>query len=144
MIRRTPLLLALVWFAPAATAATLDGLAGHDDLFGRYAPGGDCKHQPRIAVAKTGISFEVAGKTEKATRLEQALGYFGPDYQGIAKVIFPFTRPDGEYPISMTFNSDEKPGALVIEGHAEGFAGGPPPAARNKALLDASPYARCK
>lgn len=144
MTRLALLLCASLGIASVATAATLDGLAGQDAIFGRYAPGGDCKRSPGIAVDPTGISFEVAGKTEKVTRLEEALGYFGPDYQGIAKVIFPFTRPDGEYPISMTFNYDEKPGALVIEGHAEGYAGGPAPAPRTKALLDGSPYARCQ
>jgi hypothetical protein len=144
MIHRALLLLASLGIASASAAATLDGLAGHDDLFGRYAPGGDCQRQPRIVADESGLSFEVAGKTEKATRPEQALGYFGPDYQGISKVIFPFTRPDGEYPIALTFHSEEKPGVLVIEGHAEGYPGGPLLAARNKALVDASPYARCK
>ena len=53
-------------------------------------------------------------------------GFNGPDYQGIEKVIFPFKRPDGEYAIMMQFNYAEKPGALAISGHGEGFAGGPP------------------
>ena len=71
-------------------------------------------------------------------------GFYGPDYQGTQKVIFPFKRPDGEYAIMMEFNYGEKPGALAISGHGEGFPGGPPFSPRNKALADASPYARCK
>ena len=144
MIGRATGFVAALVAATAASAVEVDGLAGHDDLFGRYAPGGDCKRQPRIAVDASGISFEVAGKTEKATKLEYVLGFYGPDYQGIQKVILPFKRPDGEYAIMMEFHTGEKPGALAISGHGEGFAGGPPFSPRNKALAEASPFARCK
>ncbi len=44
----------------------------------------------------------------------------------------------------MTFNAGEQPGALLIEPHDEGWAGGPPLNPMNKALVDGSPYARCK
>jgi hypothetical protein len=53
-----------------------------------------------------------------------------------------FQLADG-YAILMTFNADEK-GALLIEPHDEGWAGGPPLSPRNKALVAGSPYARCK
>jgi hypothetical protein len=98
-----PLVISLL-IASASGAATVKDLAGHDDIFGRYAPGGDCKRQPQIVADKSGLAFEMAGKTEKTTQLEYVTGYNGPDYQGIEKVIFPFTRPDGEYPIIMQFN----------------------------------------
>jgi hypothetical protein len=71
-------------------------------------------------------------------------GFYGPDYQGIQEHLLVFKRPDGEWAIMLEFNHGEKPGALAISGHGEGFTGGPPFSARNKALVDASPYARCK
>jgi hypothetical protein len=144
MIRRTPLLLVGLLIPALSAAVEMNDLAGHDDLFGRYAPGGDCKRQPQIVAEKSGLTFEVAGQKENVSRVEYVFGYYGPDYQGIQKVIFPFKRTDGEYAIIMEFNHGEKPGALAISGHGEGFAGGPPFSARNKALVDASPYARCK
>jgi hypothetical protein len=44
----------------------------------------------------------------------------------------------------MHFNFEEKPGALAIEGHGEGYPGGPPFGPRNAALVKGLPYARCK
>ena len=142
-MRRTALFTAVLCVATAAESVEVDGLSGHDDLFGRYAPGGDCKRQPRITVDASGIVFDVAGKTEKATKVEYVLGFYGPDYQGIQKIVLPFKRSDGEYAIMMEFNAGEKPGALAISGHGEGYPGGPPFSPRNKALAGASPYARC-
>ena len=145
-LRRVCLLLGLVagivaW--GAASAVALNGLDGYDSIFGRYAPGGDCKRQPRVIVDASGIVFEIGGETEKVTNPEEALGYFGPDYTGIAKVIFPF-RSQGSYPIMMSFNDSEKPGVLVIAGHDEGWPGGPTLSPRNQELVDGSPYARCE
>jgi hypothetical protein len=125
-----------------AGAVELQGLKGHEALFGRYAPGGDCAKQPRITVDASGLSFEVAGKTEKVTNPEQALGFAGPDYQGIGVWLFPFRKGEG-YAILMSFNEGEKPGTLAIGGHDEGYPGGPPASPRNAALIAGSPYARC-
>jgi len=135
---------AIVLLAAApALAVELQGLAGHDALFGRYAPGGDCAKQPRITVDASGLTFEVAGKTEKVTNPEQALGFAGPDYQGIGVWLFPFRKGEG-YAILMSFNEGEKPGTLAIGGHDEGYPGGPPASPRNAELIAGSPYARCK
>jgi len=138
------LLLAGALLQGSASAVEVENLTGLEDIFGRYAPGGDCGRAPRILVESSGLSFEVGGTTEKATKVEYAAAYGAHDYQGIQKVIFPFKRPDGEYPIIMTFNHGETPGALSIEGHGEGWPGGPKLAPRNQALVDGSPYARCK
>ena len=91
----------------------------------------------------SGIVFEVGGKAEKVTNPEEAPGYFGPDYTGIAKIMFPFRSPAG-YPIMMSFNDSEKPGVLVVAANDEGWPGGPKLSPRNQALVDGSPYARCK
>ena len=45
---------------------------------------------------------------------------------------------------TVRFNADEKTGAVAIEPHDEGAPGGPALSARNKALVDGSPYARCR
>jgi hypothetical protein len=139
-----PLLLAAALLATGSRAVEVQNLEGLDDIFGRYALQGDCKRQPQIVVDASGITFEVGGKPEKVSKLEYAVSYGGQGYEGIQKLLFPFTRTDGEYAISMHFNYAEKPGALAIEAHGKSYAGGPPFSARNAALVKGAPYARCK
>jgi hypothetical protein len=127
----------------AANAVELNGLAGLDNIFGRYAPGGDCKKQPQILVDVTGLTFDVGGKQEKVTNPENVLGYAGPDYQGPDIWLFPFRLKDG-YSILMTFNAMGKKGVLTIDPQDEGYQGGPKASPRNQALISGSPYARCK
>lgn len=145
-LRLTPLLL-LACAPLQAQAVEIDGMKGFEDLYGRYAPAGDCKRLPRIVVDAGGMTFEVAATKAQVTNPEFAASYFGGaanTYEGISKVFFPFrTKPD-YYPIMMTFNADEKRGVLVITGHEEGWKGGPPLAPRNQMLVSGSPYSRCK
>jgi len=145
--RRLAPALAAFGFAAVSTgpalAVTVDDLEGLEAHFGRYAPGGDCSRQPRITVERAGMTFEVGGKTEKATRMEWAVSYGGNSYDGISQWVFPFGS-EGNYPILMTFNDGEKKGVLGIAPHDEGWQGGPPLSPRNKALVDGSPYAKCK
>lgn len=128
---------------PQAQAVEIDGMKDFVPLHGRYAPGGDCQRQPRIVVDAAGIAFEVAGKTDRVTHLEFAASYGGNFYEGSSQWFFPFGR-DGNYPVLMTFNADEKAGVLTIEGHDEGWKGGPALTARNQALVSGSPYLRCR
>ena len=145
-LRLTPLLL-LACAPLQAQAVEIDGMKGFENLYGRYAPAGDCKRLPRIVVDAGGMTFEVAATKAQITNPEFAASYFGGaanTYEGISKVFFPFrTKPD-YYPIMMTFNADEKRGVLVITGHEEGWKGGPPLAPRNQMLVSGSPYSRCK
>ena len=129
--------------AGLVNAVEVTNLAGLEDIFGRYAPGGDCKRQPQVLVELKGLTFSVAGATVKVTNPEYAAGYGPADYAGISKWIFPFRIPDG-YPILMTFNAGEKKGVLLIEAQDEGWQGGPPLSPTNKALVGGSPYGRCK
>ena len=46
-------------------AVEMHDLKGLEQIFGRYAPGGDCTRQPRILVDVSGPFFELEGKTEK-------------------------------------------------------------------------------
>ncbi|MGB5473987.1 MAG: hypothetical protein WBQ78_10975 [Gammaproteobacteria bacterium] len=134
----------LVTIAPGvAGAIEVTSLAGLEDIFGRYAPGGDCSQQPQILVELGGLTFEVPGDTVTVTNPEYAASYGAHDYDGISKWIFPFRLKDG-YAILMTFNANEQQGALLIDPQDEGWAGGPPLSPRNKALVDGSPYARCE
>jgi hypothetical protein len=134
--------LALLALARAGAVEVTD-LKGLEDIYGRYAPAGDCKREPRILVDASGLTFERGGQSEKATKVEYAASYGAHDYTGIQKVIFPFSSTNG-WPVIMLFNYEEKPGALVIQGHDEGYQGGPPLSARNQVLVAASPYARCR
>lgn len=129
---------------PCTTIAVeVSNLEGLEDIFGRYAPVGDCTRQPQIIVDLSGLTFEVSGIAENVTNPEYAVSYAAHDYAGISKWIFPFRLPDG-YSVLMTFNAGEQNGALLIEPHDEGWAGGPPLSPKNRALVDGSPYARCK
>ena len=141
-----PILTVFAHFAAtgAARAVEVHDLKGLEAIFGRYAPGGDCRRQPQILVDVTGLTFEGAGKTEKVTNPEYAVSYGGDGYDGNARWIFPFRNGADSYPILMTFNDGEKPGAFTIGGHEEGYPGGPPLSARNAALVKGSPYAKCK
>jgi hypothetical protein len=133
---------AIVGTSPAL-AIEVTSLAGLEDIFGRYAPGGDCTRQPQILVELAGLTFEVGGATEKVANPEYAASYGPADYDGITKWIFPFRIADG-FPVLMSFNANEQPGVLTIEPQDEGWQGGPPLSQRNKALVAGSPYARCK
>jgi hypothetical protein len=126
-----------------ACAVEVSNLAGLEDIYGRYAPAGDCKRQPQILVEFSGLTFEIAGKTEKVTNPEYAASYGAHDYAGISKWIFPFRIANG-YAILMTFNANEQKGALHIDPHDEGWSSGPPLSPMNKALVAGSPYALCE
>ncbi|MCL6710823.1 hypothetical protein M8R20_27885 [Pseudomonas sp. R2.Fl] len=136
------LLLSVAWI-PAAHAVEITGMKDFPNLQGRYAPGGDCQRQPRIAIDAGGMAFEVEGRSERVARLEYAASYGGNFYEGSSQWFFPFGR-EGAYPVLMTFNADEKPGVLTVTPHDEGYAGGPPLSSRNRALVAGSPYLRCR
>lgn len=142
VIASAALLLALAHPA-LVNAAELSGLAGYERLFGRYAPGGNCAKQPRIVVDSDGLTFDVDGRIELVTNPEHALSFAGPEYEGKSVFMFPFRLLDG-YSILMTFDADEVDGRLVISPQDEGWPGGPKLGPRNEALVNGSPYERCR
>ncbi len=139
----TMLSLAALGSSLAAHAVELSGLKGLEGIFGRYAPGGDCKRQPQVVADVTGLTFEVGGKKETVTNPEQALNFAGPDYEGPAVWLFPFRMGDG-YAILMTFNENAQLGTMTITPQDEGYPGGPKLSPRNQALVSGSPYRRCR
>ena len=127
-----------------AEAVTLHGLKGSqlDGIYGTYAPSGDCGREPKIVVDDSGISFTHAGKSMHSGTLEYALTYMGPDYQGSSRVIFPFPVSDDDFGrVLMTFDADEKPGALKVE---PDLGPGQKLTPLQAALVKHSPYAKCR
>lgn len=127
-----------------AGAIGVENLKDFEALYGRYAPGGDCKRQPQFVVDVSGFTFEVAGKAEKVTNSEYAASFGGNGYRGIQQWFFPFVGPQETHPILLTFNAAEKPGVVTVEHYDEGTPGMPKASARNAALVQGSPYAKCK
>ena len=124
--------------AQALTAHDLAS-AGMDELFGRYAPKGDCSNGPIIAIDKTGFTYEVAGKKIHPATFEIAYSFWGNSYEGIQIAVFPFVKNDNDYGASnITLNADEVPGKIIFELGEPAIA-----SATEKALAKASPYMRC-
>ncbi len=124
-------------------AIEVKNLDGFEAIFGRYAPGGDCSKQPHIVVDKTGFTFEVTGKSEKATHPEYAASYGGNFYEGISLWFFPYFDPDKDRPLLLTFNADEQKGVLAVATEYN-YPGGPKLDAKYQLLVNGSPYKVCK
>lgn len=124
-------------------AIEVKNLDGFEAIFGRYAPGGVCSKQPHIVVDKTGITFEVTGKSEKATHPEYAASYGGNFYEGISLWFFPYFDPDKDRPLLLTFNADEQKGVLAVATEYN-YPGGPKLDAKYQLLVNGSPYKVCK
>lgn len=142
---RLRLLLVLAWPAAAgAGAVTLTGMSEFPALFGTYAPGGQCARHPQFTVDRAGMRFELPGGPRLADRPEYGASYFGDGYSGIAVWFAPWFQGRGQDPISVVFNADEKPGEVTIQAHDYDYRGGPRLPAQYRALVDGSPYRRCR
>ncbi len=134
---------ACICIAPAG-AATLPDMKGFESLYGRYGPKGDCAKYPHVLIDAAGFGLDHGmGRVERANRPEHAISFFGPEYQGIAQVFFPYWSDAGPNPFMLTVNHDEKRGWIVVEPHDLGWKGGPPMPARYQPWLQGSPYAKC-
>lgn len=128
----------------AAQALTVTSLKGHglEADYGRYAPGGDCGKEPRIAIGDAGLTFEATGQTVQPARFEHALTYMGQGYTGISQWFFPFPVDDGDYgPLLMTVNAEEKRGVITLEAD---LAPGKTLSPFHAALVRGSPFLLCK
>ncbi|CAN5653865.1 hypothetical protein BH23PSE2_BH23PSE2_06180 [soil metagenome] len=135
------LVLALTLAPSPASAIEVRNLEHLEDIFGRYAPGGDCTRQPQVLVEQSGLTFFNGAAKHKVARIDHAASFMGNYYEGIGIWLMPLYGT--ERPIVMNFNAGEQRGALTIEGHDRGWNGGPPLTARHQAVVDASPYRRC-
>jgi hypothetical protein len=102
----------------AAQALPLSKLEdqGVDHIFGSYAPGGDCSKEPRVVIDQNGMLFRANGRAVKPQRVEYALTFMGPSYDGITAVFFPFPVSNNDYGrVIMFVNDDEKPGVIRFD-----------------------------
>jgi hypothetical protein len=128
--------LALLMLAGSAAAQ----LAPPPELYGAYAPGGDCTKEPKVTLQATAITILSAGK---ATRLSPIDACFscegGARYEGIVVWVSQLGADRNPIEPFFYFNAGEKKGALAMEKQgAQKY----PPAQRAVAL--ASPLVRCK
>ena len=99
----------------AAQALPLSDLKdqGVDQIFGSYAPGGDCSSEPRVVIDQNGMLFRANGREVRPERVEYALTFLGPSYDGITAVFFPFPVSSNDYGrVIMFVNDGEKPGVI--------------------------------
>jgi hypothetical protein len=89
---------------------------GVDHIFGSYAPGGDCSKEPRVVIDQNGMRFRAKGREVKPQKVEHALTFMGPSYEGITAVFFPFPVSTNDYGrVIMFVNDDEKPGVIRFD-----------------------------
>lgn len=102
-----------------ASAITVDNLEGLEEIYGSYAPGGDCSREPRVTIAKPGMTFRANGRTVEVTRVEYAASFFGNFYEGITLAFYPFPRSDSDMgSVLMYVNNDEVRGNILIDAEA--------------------------
>lgn len=91
------------------------------EVYGRYAPGGDCTKQPRIIVDKAGVHLDTtAGQRASLPIAVSFTAIGGMNYDGIQ--IWAWIKHGGKNrygddndPVILTFNAGEKLGALSAE-----------------------------
>lgn len=98
-----------------ASAIPVDNLDGFEDIFGTYAPDGDCSHETWVAIGRTGIQFLDAGNEIVSHNPDFAASYMGNFYEGIMRVFFPLASGNDLGPIILTANDGETPGRIRIE-----------------------------
>jgi len=133
--------LAMATMPSVAAAVTVTSFAGESlqEVYGRYAPGGDCSKGPIITVDDSGFAYEVGGKTSHSGKVEIIYSFWGHDYQGISIAFFPFVSGDNDYgATTLVMNADEVPGKITVSND-----GPQPTTAVQRALAKASPYMRC-
>ena len=76
MTRVVPALAVGIGALGVANAVTLKTLKDSQltDLYGIYAPGGDCKREPRIKVDDSGLAYEYAGHGVSDAQLPRQAG----------------------------------------------------------------------
>jgi len=136
-------LLLVLALPTGAFAVTLSSLKEQNlnNIYGSYAPRGDCTKDVRLTVDESGFTFRALGRTVKTARFEYALTFMGPSYAGISAVFFPFPIDAGNYgPVIMTVNDEEKHGVIRLEADVPRGQRADP---FHAALVGSSPYLLC-
>ncbi|MBB4632957.1 hypothetical protein [Sphingosinicella soli] len=102
----------------APAAAQLD--APPEELYGRYAPGGDCSLQPRIEVGKPGVFIDTAAGRQGPLPVSVCYSCAGgARYEGIQRWVYVKYGKDkwggDNMPVIFMFNAQEKRGLVHIE-----------------------------
>jgi hypothetical protein len=120
--RRLPgMAIAILGACISSAALADDDLQLPPDVYGSYAPGGDCAKQPRITVDKAGVHLDTAaGKRGPLPMMVSFSFGGGATYQGIQ--IWGLVKHGGKdqwgedtVPVLLTFNANEQRGALTAE-----------------------------
>ncbi|MXO61384.1 hypothetical protein GRI89_17720 [Altererythrobacter salegens] len=102
----------------SVSAVTLTDLSAEQfaSTYGEYAPNGDCSRGAMVSLYRSGLTFHVGGVDRHEAAFEYATTFFGPDYEGIAFVLFPFPiSADEPGHVLMYVNAEEVPGQLMFE-----------------------------
>ncbi|PZU59761.1 MAG: hypothetical protein DI547_04545 [Sphingobium sp.] len=118
-MRRVRGIVALVLAALAAPAGAQDPDIPAE-IYGNYAPGGDCAQQPRVTVGKSGVLLDTAAG--KSGPLPVSVCYScagGAQYEGMQRWVYVKYGKDkwggDNMPVILMFNAEEKHGALLVE-----------------------------
>lgn len=116
MLKRA-LFFALVLAAEPA-AAQLD--APPEEIYGRYAPGGDCSRQPRIEAGKGGVFLDTAAGRQGPLPVSVCYSCAGgAQYEGIQRWVYVKYGKDkwggDNMPVILMFNAEEKRGLVSVE-----------------------------
>lgn len=130
--------------APIAGAVTLTSLKDFrgEDMFGQYAPRGDCTREPQVTIDEAGFTFRAAGQTHTSRRFVLSYSFFGMRYEGITLAFYPFaTSPSDLGPLILFVNDSETRGRLAFTSN---LAPGQRMQPLQAALLAGSPLLRCR
>lgn len=138
-MKRTGVSLSLIVSVLAGLCAEAGADEVPKDLAGQYAPGGDCKREPRLIVDGQGILVQSGGKQSKLAPVDVCRTCVGGmRYEGIEVWIGPNTK-GGDQPFVFRFNANEKPGTVLIEQLDKKAL--PPIVGK---MVAGSPYKRCR
>jgi hypothetical protein len=103
----------------AALAAASLALAASgpmpDDVVGDWVPASaSCDAKQRLRVEPARMTLVNGSDQQSWGDLETALTFFGPEYDGISKVVMPDFE-SGDPPFTVYFNADEKQGVTKVE-----------------------------
>lgn len=143
------LVTALLGGALASTTFAAD-LELPPDVHGTYAPRGDCAKQPRVVVNRAGVHLDTAaGQRGPLPHMVSYTFVGGARYSGIQ--IWALVKHGGKdrwgddhQPVILTFNANEKPGALTAERSGTGTE---PPVALDgplSSLVQSGHFRRCR
>lgn len=116
MLRRSHALVALL----LATPALSQSIPVPKELYGRYAPGGDCTRQPRVIASAAGVFLETAAGKAGPLPVDVCFSCAGgARYEGIqiwVMVKYGKDKWGGDnMPVTMMFNDGERRGSLLVE-----------------------------